>query len=304
MDIAKNMLAPICLLLGLLFGYLFMFESSKIYKAKSRILNVINKGKNYDQLLSRKWISTEETSKTIINRVKDHYDLNIGLLVTQLVTAMDKSRSGLPDLLILDFIGTGGTGKFNLIYKLPLAQGNWQITEDKEFLIFKFDNTAEDRLHIEELTEDSLILSYFADGVKVVEKYVPYTPSSNIQDKTEDINENSSEYPLELKNPNIVYEDSSDVKSYPIDESVITTEEKTWKVVADRAYFHNRPNEASIRNAYMVKGEVATSISESDNFVYIVFINKKNKQSEGYIRKINLTQVVSELNRVDSTNIE
>lgn len=60
--------------------------------------------------------------------------------------------------------------------------------------------------------------------------------------------------------------------------------------VAHVAYFHDRPDETSRRNAYLVVNEeVITALDEQNDFVYVVFTNNNGQTSKGWILKRNLT---------------
>lgn len=59
--------------------------------------------------------------------------------------------------------------------------------------------------------------------------------------------------------------------------------------VGSTAYFHDRPEETSRRNAYLtVNEEVITALDEQGDFIYVVFTNNNGQTSRGWIPKKNL----------------
>lgn len=83
--------------------------------------------------------------------------------------------------------------------------------------------------------------------------------------------------------------------------SEVTTEEQTpkkresigeFKVVADRAYFHNEAEDASRRSAYMIPSEdVITALEEKNGFIYTEFTNSRGQTSKGWLRKQDLMTI-------------
>jgi eukaryotic-like serine/threonine-protein kinase len=63
-----------------------------------------------------------------------------------------------------------------------------------------------------------------------------------------------------------------------------------YKVAADKAYFHNEPDEATRRNAYLVPTEEVTidAWDERNNFIYTEFTNSRGQRSKGWLRKQDL----------------
>lgn len=71
----------------------------------------------------------------------------------------------------------------------------------------------------------------------------------------------------------------------PVQRSVIGE----YKVVADRAYFHNEPNEAARRGAYLIpSAEVIRALEENGDFLYTEFTNSRGQTSKGWLQKSDL----------------
>jgi len=67
----------------------------------------------------------------------------------------------------------------------------------------------------------------------------------------------------------------------------------TYRVDADRVYFHNGPNAGTRRNAYLVREtrESLQAIKEENGFIYVVFTNHLGQTSRGWIRKSDLRRI-------------
>jgi len=62
-----------------------------------------------------------------------------------------------------------------------------------------------------------------------------------------------------------------------------------FKVKSSRAYFHNEPDAATRRSAYMVpSNDVVTGLDEKSDFIYTEFTNSRGQTSKGWIRKTDL----------------
>lgn len=62
-----------------------------------------------------------------------------------------------------------------------------------------------------------------------------------------------------------------------------------YKVLASRAYFHNRPDESTKRIAYLIpSNDVVAASDEQNNFIYTEFTNSKGQTSKGWVRKTDL----------------
>ena len=73
-----------------------------------------------------------------------------------------------------------------------------------------------------------------------------------------------------------------------------------YKVQVARAYFHNDPDPASRRGAYLVpSNDVITALDEKNGFIYTEFTNSKGQTSKGWIQKSDLI-TLDEWNRQDS----
>jgi len=65
--------------------------------------------------------------------------------------------------------------------------------------------------------------------------------------------------------------------------------EGRYLVKSARAYFHDQPNAATRRNAFMVPSEeVVKTTDEKDGFVYADFTNDRGQRSKGWLRKSDL----------------
>ncbi|MBA3675778.1 MAG: sel1 repeat family protein [Chitinophagaceae bacterium] len=62
-----------------------------------------------------------------------------------------------------------------------------------------------------------------------------------------------------------------------------------YKVLTSRAFFHNEPDEATRRTAYMVpSNDVVTGLDERNGFIYIEFTNNRGQTSKGWIKRNDL----------------
>lgn len=62
-----------------------------------------------------------------------------------------------------------------------------------------------------------------------------------------------------------------------------------YKVVNDRAYFHNEADEASRRGAYLVPSEeIIKALEEQGDFIYTEFTNSRGQTSKGWLQKADL----------------
>jgi serine/threonine-protein kinase len=60
--------------------------------------------------------------------------------------------------------------------------------------------------------------------------------------------------------------------------------------VINTAHFHDRPDESTRRNAYLLVNDVViTALDEQNDFIYIVFTNTDGQKSKGWILKKNLS---------------
>ena len=73
-----------------------------------------------------------------------------------------------------------------------------------------------------------------------------------------------------------------------------------YKVQSPRAYFHNEPDQAARRGAYLIpSNDVIAALDEQNGFIYTEFTNNKGQTSKGWIRKSDLI-MLDEWNRRDS----
>jgi eukaryotic-like serine/threonine-protein kinase len=63
--------------------------------------------------------------------------------------------------------------------------------------------------------------------------------------------------------------------------------------VKSKAYFHNKPNENSRRNAFIVhwNNAVLSALDETNDFIFVVFTNHEGQTSRGWLKKADLFQV-------------
>ena len=68
---------------------------------------------------------------------------------------------------------------------------------------------------------------------------------------------------------------------------------QTKYLVADTAYFHSKPVENSARKSYLdpVKKNILTPLEEVNGFIYVVYTNKLNITSTGWINKKDLKKI-------------
>jgi serine/threonine-protein kinase len=75
-----------------------------------------------------------------------------------------------------------------------------------------------------------------------------------------------------------------------------------YKVMASRAYFHNEPNQAARRNAWLIpSNDVITALDERNGYIYTEFTNNKGQTSKGWVRKSDLISL-EEWSRRDSAD--
>lgn len=62
-----------------------------------------------------------------------------------------------------------------------------------------------------------------------------------------------------------------------------------YKVLADRAYFHNEPDEATRRGAYMIQSnDIINALDDKNGFIYTEFTNRNGQTSKGWLKKEDL----------------
>ncbi len=62
-----------------------------------------------------------------------------------------------------------------------------------------------------------------------------------------------------------------------------------YKVISDRAYFHNEPNAATRRGAYMVPStDIINALDDKGGFIYTEFTNSNGQTSKGWLKKEDL----------------
>ncbi len=79
---------------------------------------------------------------------------------------------------------------------------------------------------------------------------------------------------------------SKQVRALEIDS---TTALKQFKLKSGKAYFHNNADPKTRRNAYLLApSQTLTALKDSNNFIYIEFVNSGNKRSKGWLKKQDL----------------
>ena len=67
-----------------------------------------------------------------------------------------------------------------------------------------------------------------------------------------------------------------------------------YKIIT-KAYFHNKPDEATRRNAFLVHWNNSyaklKALDEKNGFIYVVFHNHLNQTSKGWLRKKDLEPI-------------
>ncbi|RPD51552.1 protein kinase domain-containing protein [Paracnuella aquatica] len=62
-----------------------------------------------------------------------------------------------------------------------------------------------------------------------------------------------------------------------------------YKVVSERAYFHNEADQATRRSAYMIPSEeIIKGLEEKNGFIYVEFTNNRNQTSKGWLLREDL----------------
>lgn len=80
-------------------------------------------------------------------------------------------------------------------------------------------------------------------------------------------------------------DDQSASNQQPVSRQVIGQ----YRVGADRAYFHNEPDAATQRGAYMVPStDIINALEEKAGFIYTEFTNSKGQTSKGWLKKSDL----------------
>lgn len=75
----------------------------------------------------------------------------------------------------------------------------------------------------------------------------------------------------------------------PVSQPAKRTSIGQYKVLSSRAYFHNAPDKATRRSAYMVpSNDVVSALDEKNGFIYTEFTNNKGQVSKGWVQKSDL----------------
>ena len=73
-----------------------------------------------------------------------------------------------------------------------------------------------------------------------------------------------------------------------VPDEVVLNKKLTYQVKI-KTFFHNSPNEASVRKAYLIAGDLVTVLEEKNNFGYVEYINSNNgKVTTGWIKMSDL----------------
>jgi eukaryotic-like serine/threonine-protein kinase len=87
---------------------------------------------------------------------------------------------------------------------------------------------------------------------------------------------------------------STDIGSNAVSKKIIGQ----YKVVASKAFFHDKPDESTRRTAYMIPSTaVVNGLEEENNFIYTEFTNDKGQTSKGWLRKRDLLTLADWENR-------
>jgi serine/threonine-protein kinase len=86
-----------------------------------------------------------------------------------------------------------------------------------------------------------------------------------------------------------------------------TTAIGEYRVSAAKTYFHNEPDPATRRNAFLSKGDPITALDDQQDFIYTEFTNSRGQTSKGWLRKSTLVtledwKAAQDQNRPPSTD--
>jgi serine/threonine-protein kinase len=83
-------------------------------------------------------------------------------------------------------------------------------------------------------------------------------------------------------------EQQTQVPVNPIEPPRQKTPIGDYRVTAAKTFFHNKPDIATRRNAFLSKGDPITALDEQNGFVYTEFTNSRGQTSKGWLRLDNL----------------
>ena len=116
------------------------------------------------------------------------------------------------------------------------------------------------------------------------------TPVIHFDEQPADVSnspENSVEESLTNENDDIITSESPNEKPEP--ETFKNTSPAKY-AVRDTTFFHNQPDERSIRKTYLdpLNNNVLNPIHDKNGFIYIVYTNQFGRTSKGWINKKDL----------------
>ncbi len=78
-----------------------------------------------------------------------------------------------------------------------------------------------------------------------------------------------------------------------------------YKVLAARAYFHNEPDPATKRTAWMIpSNDVITATDERNGFIYTEFTNSRGQTSKGWVRRADLISLADWTQKVQTAKAQ
>ena len=80
---------------------------------------------------------------------------------------------------------------------------------------------------------------------------------------------------------------------------------KQYIIIAERAYFYDKPNSSTRRFGYLVRGDSFISQISENGFIYVAFINAQGIVSKGWINETDVREgnISDTLTKTDSTKI-
>jgi hypothetical protein len=68
----------------------------------------------------------------------------------------------------------------------------------------------------------------------------------------------------------------------------IKSKDQVYSVATTKTFFHNTASSDSQRKAYLIYGEIVFARSETNGYVYIIFVNGNGQVTKGWISKADL----------------
>jgi len=87
--------------------------------------------------------------------------------------------------------------------------------------------------------------------------------------------------------------DTATSKSQPNGDTTLTEVIAKYTLAVKRAYFHNQPDEATRRKAFIVdwNNAVVEALDEQNGFIYVIYTNHLGQTSKGWLNKKDLVEV-------------